>query len=127
MVLRAILTNLFKTFDCICHDHLVAKLHAYGLCFPALKLMQDYLGYHNQRPRSRMSYSTLEKILSGVPQGSIFGPLFFNIFLCDLFLINTSHYFNNSADDTTSYLIGDNTTSANQINLYYSKVIYMLW
>ena len=39
----AILTDLSKAFDCICHDLLVAKLHAYRLSLPALKMIQDYL------------------------------------------------------------------------------------
>ena len=41
----AILTDLSKAFDCICHDLLVAKLHAYRLSLPALKMIQDYLLY----------------------------------------------------------------------------------
>ena len=39
----ALLTDLSKAFDCICHDLPVAKLHAYGLSLPPLKLIQDYL------------------------------------------------------------------------------------
>ena len=39
----ALLTDLLKALDCICHDLLVAKLHVYGLSLPALKMIQDYL------------------------------------------------------------------------------------
>ena len=42
-VFGALLTDLSKTFDCICHDLLVAKLNAYGLSLPALKLIHNYL------------------------------------------------------------------------------------
>ena len=42
-VFGAILTDLSKAFDCICHDLLIAKLHAYGMSLPALKMIQDYL------------------------------------------------------------------------------------
>ena len=42
-VFGAVLTGLSKAFDCICHDLLIAKLNAYGLSLPALKLITDYL------------------------------------------------------------------------------------
>ena len=42
-VFGALLTDLPKAFDCICHDLHVAKLNVYGLSFPALKMIQDYL------------------------------------------------------------------------------------
>ena len=85
---RAILTDLAKSFYCICHNLLVAKLYAYGLTFPALKVMQDFLRCYNQRAKSGMSYSIWEKSLSDVPQGSVLGLLLFNNFLCDLSLSN---------------------------------------
>ena len=48
------------------------------------------------------------KIFSGVPQGSILGPLLFDIFLCDLFLTVEGNYCTNYADDTNPYVIGNN-------------------
>ena len=109
-VFGAILTDLSKAFDCICHDLLIAKLHAYGLSLPALKMIQDYLMNRKQRTKIGSSYSTWEEIISGVPQGSILGPLLFNIFLCDLFLEHEGYFFSNYADDTTPYVVGKNTT-----------------
>ena len=39
----ALLTNLSKAFDCLNHDLLIAKLHAYGLDIDLLNILQDYL------------------------------------------------------------------------------------
>ena len=102
----ALLTDLSKALDCICHDLLVAKLHA---SLPALKIIRDYLMNRKQRTKIVSSYSTRENIMSGVPQGSILGPLLFNIFLCDLFLEHEDCCLTNYADDTTPYVAANNT------------------
>ena len=109
-VFGAILTDLSKAFDCICHDLLIAKLNAYGLSLPALTLITDYLQNRKQRTKIGSTYSDWENITSGVPQGSILGPLLFNIFLCDLFFEDENNYFANYADDTTPYSVGSTTT-----------------
>ena len=76
----------------------------------ALKMIQDYLQNRKQRTKMGSSDISWEDITSRVPQGSILGPLLFNIFLCDLFHEYQNNYFANSADDTTLYIVGDNTT-----------------
>ena len=80
-----LLTDLSKAFDCLSHELLIAKLHAYGFDLPALKLIQSYLSNRKQRTKINATYSSWEEILFGVPQGSILSPSLFNIFLCDLF------------------------------------------
>ena len=91
----AVLTNLSKAFDCICHDLLISKLNAYGLSLPALKLITDYLRNRKQRTKIGLIYSDWEDIILGVPQGSKLGALSFNIFLRDLFLEDENNYFVN--------------------------------
>ena len=108
-VFGGILTDLSKAFDCICHDLLDAELHVYGMSLPALKLIQDYLLHRKQRTKIGSSYSAWENIISGVPQESILGLLLFNIFLCDVFLEHENCCYVNYADDTTPYIIANNT------------------
>ena len=84
-VFGALLTDLSKAFDCIPHDLIIAKLEAYGFHIDALKLIHDYLSNRKQRVKVNDAYSSWKDIFYGVPQGSILGPLSFNIHLCDLF------------------------------------------
>ena len=108
-VSEPILTDLSKAFYCICHDSLIAELNAYRLSLLALKLITDYLPNRKQSTKLRSIYSDWENIISGVPQGSILGPLLFNIFLCDRFLEDEYNYFANYADDTAPYSTGSTT------------------
>ena len=103
----ALLTNLSKAFECLNHERLTVKLNAYGFTLPALKLIHNYLSNRKQRVRVNNSHSLWQDILFGVPQGSILGPLLFNIILADLFFtLNTE--IANYADDTTPYAVSDN-------------------
>ena len=107
----ALSTDLSKAFDCLSHDLLIAKLHAYGLDLASLKILRDYLTNRKQRTKVDSFYSSWEKILSSVPQGSILGPLLFNIFVCDMFLILITNSFTDYADDNTPFLVGESTTN----------------
>ena len=82
-------------------------MHAYGFSLSALRLVNNYLSNRKQRTKINESFSSWKEILFGVPQGSILGPLFFNIFMCDLFLIVNDVDFANYADDNTPFASGN--------------------
>ena len=75
----------------------------------SVKLIQDDLQSRKQRFKVGIAYSNWQDILAVVPQGSILGPILFNIFLFDLFLDQGNNYFTDYVNDTTPYLLGDNT------------------
>ena len=72
--------DLSKPFDCIPHDLLVAKLHAYALSEDAVTFVYSYLKFMKQGAKINDGESSFEILLLGVPQGSILDAIF-SIFL----------------------------------------------
>ena len=81
----AILTDLSKAFDCINQELLIAKLEAYGFDKNALIFIHSYITGRKQRTNVNNILSTWKDITSGVSQGSVLGPLLFNVCLNDMF------------------------------------------
>ena len=98
--------DLLKAFDCINHELLTAKLNAYGFSLESLTFIQSCLSNQIQRVKINSSFSKYSNVESGVPQGSICGPLSFNNFNCDLFFDDIDIDIANYADEPTPYAHG---------------------
>ena len=90
--------DLSKALYCISHDLIIAKLAAFGLDDTALQLIFSYL---KQYVCINNTYSNFENIITGVPQGSIVGPLLFGFSINELFFFIEFSSTHNFADDNT--------------------------
>ena len=97
----AIFIDLSKAFDTLDHDILLYKLKFYGLTGNSINLKKCYLTNRQQYVHYDNTYSNFLKITTGVPQGSILGPLIFLIYMNDIHKSSNLFHFILFADDTT--------------------------
>ena len=113
---RAVFLDISKAFDKVWHDGLIFKLEQNGISGNLLKLFHNYLKDRKQRVVLNGSFSDYSSIESGVPQGSVLGPLLFLIYINDLEK-NIKSNVKFFADDTMLYsIVKDPELSASDLN-----------
>jgi hypothetical protein len=97
-----------KAFDSVPHERLLLKLHSYGIRDPLLSWVRSFLTNRQQRVVVRGNYSPWTPVLSGVPQGTVLGPVLFIIYINDI-TRNLTSQCKLFADDMKVYKVLRNT------------------
>ena len=95
--------DLSKAFDTLNHDILLQKLKYYGITGTSVNLLQSYLSERCQYVEYNGHRSNTLPISTGVPRGSVLGPLLFLIYINDLPMVTGAFNMLMYADDTTLY------------------------
>ena len=119
---RVVFLDISKAFDKVWHAGLLRKLEALGVQSPLLQWFESYLPNRQQRVVIEGQCSDWRTITSGVPQGSVLGPLLFLIYINDITddLASLPLIY---ADDTTLFeIVEDPAVSAGRLNSDLNKI-----
>ena len=119
----AILMDLSKALDTLNHKLLFKKLQAYSFDKNLLTFIEIHFINKKQRTKISDSFSKYRRIITGVPQGSILGHLYFNFLINDLFLNIDKSTLCNYADNNTLYTWGNDAIAViNKLKQKFSKI-----
>ena len=103
-LMAGVFIDLKKAFDTVNHSILLRKLYAYGIRGSMHDWLKSYLTNRMQYTHFQKNNSTKKRLVSGVPQGSILGPLLFIIYVNDLHRALSDSYCIIFADDTNVFI-----------------------
>ena len=112
--LDAIYLDFSKAFDKVPHKRLIRKIKAHGIADKVLFWIESWLRGRTQQVTVQGKLSRMSEVLSGVPQGSVLGPILFILFVNDMDLVVSSKILK-FADDAKLYLQLKNEKSAAQL------------
>ena len=125
--MREVFLDLSKAFDKVWLDGIIFKLKAYGVEGELLSLLKNYVESREQRVVLNGQTSERRKIMSGIPQASVLGPLLFLVYINDLpdGINSLCKIF---ADDTSLVSkVYDIHKSASNLNDYLEKLSYWVY
>ena len=118
--------DLSKAFDSLYYDILLSKLKYYGLQWKALQLLKSYISGRCQHVQLGDVKSSTHAVVCGIPQGSVLGPLLFNIYINDITKATSKFNVIMYADDTTLVSTLENVGTLNNIAVTKTKLIERL-
>ena len=123
---RVVFCDITKAFDRVWHAGLIHKLRKFGIENSLLQWFTNYLSHREQRVVINGQHSTWGPVTSGVPQGSVLGPLLFLIYINDI-TENINTNIRLFADDTALYVTIDDPVECNALfksrSYYYHRVV----
>lgn len=103
-----IFVDLAKAFDTVDHKILLSKLEKYGFRGSSYTLFETYLNNRVQKVQIGNAVSCSLAVNTGVPQGTVLGPLLFTLYINDIFMLNSRGRIISYADDT-AVIYSDNS------------------
>lgn len=118
LISHGLMCDLSRAFDCVRHDILIEKLKLYGVQGTCIKWFASYLNQRKQKTlltlNEKTIHSSWKDISTGIPQGSVLGPLLFNVYVNDL-PANCPEKIIMYADDTTAIITTKVPTESNKV------------